>query len=87
MSNLCGSGCRKSRLVGLNRPSRSSSSKSRSRSKSNDSLDKIAEEKIGDEDLTIEQGEDDESIIGEVKKRAKDQGRDPAIDPDLQGGS
>lgn len=69
------------------RTSRSSSSKSRSRSKSNDSLDKIAEEKIGDEDLTIEQGDDDESIIGEAKKRAKDQGRDPAIDPDLQGGS
>jgi hypothetical protein len=70
------------------RTTRSTSSSSSGRSsKSSTSLDDIAKEKIGDEKLTMEQGEDDESLIGGAKKRAKGQGRDPAIDPALQDDS
>lgn len=43
------------------------------------SLDHIAREKIGDTVFTLE--EDRESSISEAKRKAKDQQRDPAIDP------
>lgn len=47
-------------------------------------LDKIAREKIGDEEFTIS-WEDEESVVGQTKKRARSQGRDPEIDPNFQG--
>lgn len=46
-------------------------------------LDKIAREKIGDEEFTVSE-ETDDSVIGQAKKRARKQGRDPAIDPKFQ---
>jgi hypothetical protein len=46
------------------------------------SLDKIAQEKLAGERFTVEQEE--ESLVGGAKKKAKNQGRDPAIDPRLQ---
>jgi hypothetical protein len=72
--------------------SRSTSSKSQSHPVSSsrrgdnkgdrtDSLDKIAEELIGDEEFEIE--EDDDSLVGEAKRQARNQQRDPAIDPKL----
>jgi hypothetical protein len=52
-------------------------------SQSSDSLDDIAEETIGDREFTVR--ENDESAVGAAKKRARQQGRDPAIDPQFQG--
>lgn len=46
------------------------------------SLHKIAQDKIGDKEFTVSR--EDESVVGRAKKRAKEQGRDPAIDPRLQ---
>jgi hypothetical protein len=63
------------------RSSLTQSSKKRSQS---NSLDKIAEELIGDEELEVDR--EDESIVGAAKQRAKDQQRDPAIDPNLPDG-
>lgn len=54
------------------RPTGSSSNK-------NEELDKIAEDLIGDKEIEV--SEDEESVVGEAKQRAKDQQRDPAIDP------
>ena len=65
----------------------SCSSSAKSESDIEQSLHEIAEEKIGDEKLTIEQDEEGESVIGEAKRRAKNQGRDPAIDPRYQDDS
>jgi len=45
------------------------------------SLDEIAAELIGDREFTV--SEDEESVVGEAKERARSQGRDPAIDPKL----
>lgn len=50
-----------------------------------DDLERIAREKIGNEEFTVGQ-ENRESVVGAAKKRARNQGRDPAIDPKLQGG-
>ncbi len=55
---------------------------SRSSSSTTD-LDQIAESMIGEEEFTVDQ--DDESAVGQAKKKAKRQQRDPAIDPKLQG--
>lgn len=61
----------------------SSSHKEYSRSSSRSSLHSIATEKIGDEELTVSQEKQD-SAVGKAKKRARKQGRDPAIDPRFQ---
>lgn len=57
----------------------SGKSRSRSSSKEDDSLDKIAEELIGDEEIEVDS--DDESVLSKAKRKAKNQDRDPAIDP------
>ncbi len=57
----------------------SGKSDSRSSSKGNSSLDKIAEELIGDKELEVDSN--DESVLSEAKRKAKSQDRDPAIDP------
>lgn len=57
----------------------SGTSSSRSSSKRDGSLDKIAEELIGDEELEVDSN--GESMLSEAKRKAKNQGRDPAIDP------
>ena len=49
----------------------------------NPELYKIAREKIGDETFTASQ-EDNDSAVGKAKKRARNQDRDPAIDPKFQ---
>jgi hypothetical protein len=46
------------------------------------SLDEIAEDLIGDTEL--EEVDDDTSAVSEAKQRARNQGRDPAIDPEFQ---
>ncbi|MCU4742081.1 hypothetical protein [Natronoglomus mannanivorans] len=46
-----------------------------------ESLRTIADELIGDEELSVT--DDEESIVGAAKRRASNQGRDPAIDPRL----
>lgn len=46
------------------------------------SLHDIAREELGDETFTVEQN--DESLVGGAKRKAKNQQRDPAIDPRLQ---
>lgn len=62
---------------------RSSGSKKSARSRSSEkSLHKIAKEKLGDETFTVEQ--DDASLVGDARRKAKNQQRDPAIDPRLQ---
>lgn len=57
------------------RPSKKSDPSSTER----DSLQEIAEDLIGDEDLQVTA--DDESVRSKARKRAKKQGRDPAVDP------
>jgi len=47
-------------------------------------LDKIAQSMNGEEEFTATQKS--ESAVGQAKKKAKRQQRDPAIDPKLQGG-
>lgn len=49
-----------------------------------ETLGQIAEDQIGDTDLTVTRAEE-ESTVEQAKKRARDQQRDPAIDPRLQG--
>ncbi len=56
----------------------STTSSSSTSSSSNQNLDQIAQSMV-DEALTVDQ--DDESAVGKAKKKAKRQGRDPAIDP------
>jgi len=66
---------------------KSSSSQSASTSRSSSlttNLDKIARSMIGEEEFTVTQKS--ESAVGQAKKKAKRQQRDPAIDPKLQGG-
>ena len=64
--------------------SKSASNTSTSRSSSSTTgLDQIAESMIGEEEFTVDQN--DESAVGQAKKKAKRQQRDPAIDPKLQG--
>lgn len=46
-----------------------------------DSLDAIAEDLIGDMEFDLD--EEDESIVSDAKRRAREQQRDPAIDPKL----
>jgi hypothetical protein len=65
------------------RSSSNQGSTRRRKSGSNAELDEIVADKIGDEEFTITQ-EDRESAIGKAKKRARNQQRDPAIDPKLQ---
>ena len=45
----------------------------------NGSLDKIVRELIGDREFELE--DDEESILSAAKRKARSQGRDPAIDP------
>lgn len=49
---------------------------------SDKTLDQIAKDTIGDTTFTVD--EKDESSISKAKQKAKDQQRDPAIDPKLQ---
>jgi hypothetical protein len=46
-----------------------------------DSLNEIAEDLIGD--MEFELDEDDESILSDAKRKAREQQRDPAVDPKL----
>jgi len=46
------------------------------------SLQEIAEQFIGDDELSVTG--DNESLVGEAKRTAKNQQRDPAIDPKLE---
>ncbi|WP_276253468.1 hypothetical protein [Halomontanus rarus] len=46
-----------------------------------DSLRRIAVDLIGDEGLDVT--DEKESIVGAARRKARDQGRDPAIDPRL----
>lgn len=64
--------------------SREATSRSRPRSSSKRAnLAKIANEKIGDEEFTTRQ-DDEDSMVGRAKKEAISQQRDPAIDPRLR---
>ena len=45
----------------------------------NSSLDKIVRELIGDREFELE--DDEESMLSSAKRKARSQGRDPAIDP------
>lgn len=60
-----------------------SSSTRQSKKKCNESLQKIASQKIGEKEFTVSKEEED-SIVGRAKKKASDQQRDPAIDPRLR---
>lgn len=53
----------------------------RSRSSVDDSLREIADDLIGDEGLDVT--DEEESIVGAARRKAREQGRDPAIDPRL----
>jgi len=73
-----------SQLTATASSSQSTSNTPNSRSSSSTTdLDQIAESMIGEEEFTMDQ--DDESAVGQAKKKAKRQQRDPAIDPKLQG--
>lgn len=69
---------------GARQSARSDSNRKEEKHDPNDSLDEIAEDLIGDREF--EMTDDEDSVVGAAKRRAKKQQRDPAIDPKLPDG-